>query len=124
VYVGGAADFNLAPGEAYLIKVGGNKDYIVVGSHDPSLPLTLIPGSDPSSNSGTQRYAPPYHGVSSKASELFVELFPEVQNIQRYDRKSDQNVVYVGGAADFNLVPGEGYLVKVGSSKTFTPEHY
>jgi hypothetical protein len=123
-YFGGQPDFNLTPGEGYMIKVGANKDYIVVGSHDPSLSLNLIPGSDPSSLSGTQRFAPPYHAVSSKASELFVELYPEVQQIQRFDRKTDQNVPYFGGQPDFNLVPGESYLVKVGSAKTFTPEHY
>jgi hypothetical protein len=124
LYFGGQPDFNLVAGEGYFVKVGNNKDYIVVGSHDPSLSLTLLPGSDPGSKSGTQMYGHPYHAVSSKASELFAELFPEIQNIQRFDRKTDATALYFGGQPDFNLVPGEGYLVKVGSSKTFTPEHY
>lgn len=124
IYFGGQPNFNLEAGTGYLIKVGNDADYVIVGSHDPSLVIPLKKGDPGVSNSGTQRYAPPYHGVSSTAQDLFLELFPGIQNIQRYDRASDQNEIYFGGQPNFNLVPGEAYLVKVGSDKSFTPEHY
>jgi hypothetical protein len=123
-YFGGEPDFNLAAGEGLLFKVGNNTDYVIVGSHDPSLSILLQKGASGVSLSGTQRYAHPYHGVSAKASELFAELAPAVQNIQQFDIKTDQNTPYFGGEPDFDLVPGESYLVKVGLDKTFTPEHY
>jgi hypothetical protein len=124
IYFGGEPDFNLAAGEGLFIKVGNNKDYIIVGSHDPSFSVTLLKGAGGVSLSGSQLYAHPYHGVSALASELFMELSPAAQQIQSFDRVDDTTQIYFGGEPDFALVPGEAYFVKVSSDKTFTPAHY
>ena len=125
IYTFGKADFNLNAGEGYLLKVGVSADYIVVGSHDPSFSVGLIPGDGGATSlSGTQRYAHPYHAVNSTARDLFLALQPEAQNIQRWDKPSDSNEIYTFGKADFALIPGQSYLIKVGSSRSFTPEHY
>lgn len=121
-----AASFALEASRGYLVKVGVTGTYIAVGSHDPSLNVVLNAGSA-SSISGTQRYSHPWHGVSSTASELFAELKPDVQNIQRFNPVNDANVPYGFGdpaAADFPIEPGKAYLVKMGSDKTFVPAHY
>ena len=124
LYVVGGANFALDKAAGYLVKVGTNGDYIIVGSHDPSFTVNLKAAAGGVSKSGTQRYAHPYHGVAATAKELFQELSPEVQNIQRFDSLTDQNQLYVIGGADFPIVPGQSYLVKVGANKSFIPAHY
>jgi hypothetical protein len=73
------------------------------------------------SNSGTQRYAHPYHGVSAFASELITET--GAIEVQRYDTATDSNEAYPG-VADFALEPGVAYLVRVGGNINFIPAHY
>ena len=93
----------------------------MVGSHDPSFSVGLIPGDGGvTSLSRTQRYAHPYHAVNSTARDLFLALQPEAQNIQRWDKASDANEIYTFGKADFALIPGQSYLIKVGSNRSFT----
>ena len=124
VYASGTANYGLDKAAGYLVKVASNGDYIIVGSHDPSFTVNLKAAAGGVSKSGTQRYAHPYHGVSASAKELFQELTPEVQNVQRYDSVTDQNQVYASGTADFALAPGQSYLVKVSVNKSFIPAHY
>jgi hypothetical protein len=129
-YFGGQPDFNLISGEGYLVKVGayGSEeygDYRIVGSHDPAYQVSLKKGGTGGSNSGMNFFAPPYHTVAATASELFVELAPaNIQQIQRFDRKTDTTQVYFGGQPDFNLVRGEAYFVKVGADYDYVPTHY
>ena len=44
--------------------------------------------------------------------------------IERFNPAADSNEPYPGPAGDFTLVPGEGYLVRVGSPSSFVPAHY
>jgi hypothetical protein len=115
-------DFPLAPGEGYLVKAASTGSYIIVGSHDPGFNVQLQAAAVGISNSGFQRYAHPYHGVSATASELLDELAPDATSIQKYDILTDQNIPYP--FTDFPLVPGEAYLVQVSGNKTFVPAHY
>jgi hypothetical protein len=120
--------WNLVPGEAYIAKVGANQNYIIVGSHNPGLTVSLI-GSGPNSASGTNYYAHPYHGVAANARELFLEIGGDIQFLNQHNKVNDQFAVYTfGGGTNppngWNLVPGEGYIVKIGSDKDFVPAHY
>jgi len=124
VYVAGGGDFALNKAEGYLIKVGSSGSYVITGTHDPSFVVQLKGAAPGVSKSGTQRYAHPYHGVSATAAELFQELQPQAQNIQRYDSKTDALQVYTFGQVNFALVPGQAYLVKVAVDKSFVPAHY
>ena len=129
VYFGGEPDFNLVPGEGYLIKVGAVSgefvDYQIVGSHDPAFQVVFKKSAPGISASGLNHFAPPYHAVFAKASELFTELAPaNVQDIRRFDRQTDQYLIYSGSLPDFNIVRGESYLITVGSDYQYTPSHY
>ena len=123
-YTFGSPDFALVAGQGYFVKMGQNKNYIVVGSHDPSAVIQLE-SAGPASNSGTNLYAPPYHGTASDATALFQELGgANVQNIQAYDTATDSFVFYSFGASNFNINPGEAYFVKMGTTLAYSPSHY
>ena len=133
VYTYGRPDFALVAGEGYLVKVGGTvaeQEYKVVGSHNPGTVIHLKKALSGTSKSGTNRITLPYNAVSGTARELFVEIEGErsgeqVQNIQRYDRATDQWAAYAVGLPDFPLKRGESYQVKIGVNDVdFTPEYY
>jgi hypothetical protein len=125
VYQFAAPDFALAAGEGLLVKMGLDLEYIVVGSHDPGAVIQLESTNPGVSASGSQLYAPPYHGTASSAKELFQELgTTNVQRISKYLTETDLYQVYQFAAPDFPLVPGEAYLVKMGVTLAYSPSHY
>jgi hypothetical protein len=124
-YTVGLADFPLEAGAGYLVKMGSNSNYIVVGSHDPSAVIQLE-AAGAASLSGTNLFTPPYHATASTASELFAELgnAPTVQSISKFTTSNDGLTAYTVGLADFDLNPGESYLIKMGSTVPYSPSHY
>jgi hypothetical protein len=123
-YSFGSPDFALEAGKGLFIKAGANNNYIVVGSHDPSAVIQLE-AAGPASNSGTNLYAPPYHGTAATAAALFQELgAANVQNIQGYDTSADGFNFYSFGSGNFDINPGEAYFVKMGTTLAYSPSHY
>ena len=122
LYTFGSPDFALAEGVGLLVKMGGNVNYIVVGSHNPSASIQLE-AAGPASNSGTNVFAPPYHSTASMASELFQEI-GNVQTISKYATDTDTYTLYTFGSPDFPLAPGEAYQIKMGQTVAFSPSHY
>jgi hypothetical protein len=123
-----AVDFGLVPGEAYYVRMNAPVDYIVVGSHDPSLSVSLD-AAGAGSNSGTNFFAAPYHTTSLTAFDLMNDInFASVQNVQRFLEATDTLETYTGRkgtpAGNFNLVPGEGYYVRMSSTVSYTPSHF
>jgi hypothetical protein len=119
--------WNLQAGEAYIAKVGANQNYIIVGSHNPGLSINLVAGAG--SASGTNFYVHPYHGVAATARDLFLEIGGSVQFINKHRKLDDQFEFYTFGGGSrppngWNLAPGEGYIIKVGSNIGLTPAHY
>ena len=103
-------------------------DYIVVGSHEPSLSISLD-GPGAGSNSGTNFFSAPYHTTSTTALDLMNDIgFASVQNIQRFLEATDGLETYTGRkgtpAPNFNLVPGEAYFIRMGSTVSYTPSHF
>jgi hypothetical protein len=120
--------WNLSAGEAYIAKVGQDQNYIIVGSHNPGLTISLL-GSGAGSASGTNYYSHPYHGVAANARELFNEIGGAIQFINQHKKQTDAFDVYTFGGGTlppngWNLVPGEGYIIKIGADKDFVPAHY
>jgi hypothetical protein len=120
--------WTLTPGEAYIVKVGADQNYIIVGSHNPGLTISLL-GQGAGSNSGTNYYTHPYHGVAANARELFTEIGGSVQIVSTHRPADDAFDVYTfgGGTLPPNgwaLQPGKGYIVKVGSDQDIVPAHY
>lgn len=125
---GGGPDFPLVAGEAYFIKMSANVQYVIVGSHDPALAVDLDSGSEPDSNGGSNFYAYPYHSTADTAQALMDDIgFANVANVQRFVRSTDALESYTGrkgGGPDFNLVPGEGYFIKMLTTVSYVPSHY
>jgi len=122
------ADFNLATGEGYLVKMATTTNYIVVGSHDPSFQHNLN-AAGVGSLSGTNLFAFPYHGTPTTAKTLMDDIgFANVQSVSKYLKTTDGLQVYTGRkgtpGADFALVPGEAYYVKMSTTVNYTPSHY
>jgi len=118
-------NFFLWAGEGYLIGVTTTGSYLIVGSHDPQFSVRLWAKRVGVSAAGFQRIAPPYHGVSSTASELKDEI--GAATIQRYDMLTGQNIPYP--PTDFPIVPGEAYLIGVAGTGpaddiVWLPNHY
>jgi hypothetical protein len=123
------ANFPLNDGKdcnGFLVKVSSDSNYIVVGSHNPAAECELIASDGGATSlSGTQRYSHPYHAVNNTAADLLFAYQPEITNVQEWDRKTDTNTQYsLTTGANFDLVPGKSYLIKVGFDVTLTPEHY
>jgi hypothetical protein len=127
----GTSPFPLAAAEGYFVKMGAtNVNYIVVGSHDPGLTVTL--NGTGSSASGTNFYSYPYHSTAANAEQLIADIEQGnpalVTNVQRFLKASDGYELYDGatpGTTPFPLTPGEAYFIKVGAADVpYVPSHY
>jgi hypothetical protein len=124
-----ANNFNLAAGEAYLIKMKTAVAYIIVGSDDPAVSYTFSqPGGV--AKTGNNFYAYNYHQTAATAKALMDDVgFLSVTQIQRFVKSSDTYATYTGRAPqtpanNFNLTPGEGYVVKMKTTVVYSPSHY
>jgi hypothetical protein len=122
------ADFALNTGEGYFVKMNTTVNYIIVGSHDPSFanPLNAVGGG---SASGTNLFSYPYHSTATTASALMADIgLANVANVQKFLKASDGLQLYTGRkgtpGADFALVPGEAYFVKMNTTVNYIPSHY
>ena len=125
------APFALTASEAYFVqlKPGQTRQYIVVGSHDPSKVVEFL-GPGPGSATGQNFYAWPYHSTSNDAGELITELggTSVISRVTRFNPITNGSVNYDGVAGSaFALTPGEGYFVqlRVGVPNVqFIPSHF
>lgn len=134
VYSLGGSDYALSPGEGYFVrmKTGAGTDYIIVGSHDPSLSVSLagtgqaVPGG--TSLGGQNFFAPPYHGTATDAQQLADDIgSTDVQNIAQFVESNNGFTIFTpGGGSPFTITPGEAYIVRIksGITKNYTPSHY
>lgn len=122
----GSVDFPLVAGEGYRVRMVADANYIVVGSHDPSLSVSLT-AAGAGSLDGTNEYAYPYHSTATNASQLRNEIGAGVViNVQKLLKANNSFQAYTGarGSVDFPLVPGEAYRIRVNTNVAFTPAHY
>jgi hypothetical protein len=124
----GEIDFPLEPGSGYRVEVNADVDYYLVGSHDPTLTVTLIGADAPGSLTGQNSYCPPYNALAGTAGELMHEInqfagSDAVISVARYVRSTDTLEVYTGfsSATDFAIRPGESYLVRTSETVEYTP---
>lgn len=126
--------FPLVPGDAYLVQVTNDVNYIIVGSHDPGLALTFLGDANPSSKSGKNFYSYPYHSTSGDAKQLLDEVNAhaaasvvlQVAQWQEGGLLGDGFVGYTGtSGSPFPLIPGEGYLIQTSVDvNNFVPSHF
>jgi hypothetical protein len=122
-------DFDIAPSgtlknrAGILIKPGASANWIVVGSHNPSVTVPLVPGG--TGHTGLNWVAVPYHSTKTTASGLIAEL-PANTEIDKYVETNGTYLQYDGLVFydDFSLTPGTAILVKPGASASWLPAHY
>jgi hypothetical protein len=117
-YQGGRSSlFNITAGEAYTVTVSTSGNWIVVGSHNPSLALTLT--------TGYQNFVSvPYHTTATNDNALYSQI-TGCTSVNRYDNASTTWQNYQGGRSSlFNITAGEGYTVTVSGTTAWTPAHY
>ena len=123
-------NFPLTPGEGYFVQVSGDINYIVVGSHDPTLAIQLDGPGTNGSVSGTNSFAWPYHGTAANAEDLIGEVNAAagssvVNQVLRWVGSADSTEFYTGSVGtNFSLTPGEFYLVQVSADVSYSPSHY
>jgi hypothetical protein len=121
-------DFNLEAGKAIFVKMNAGIDYIVVGSHDPSMAISLD-ASGAGSNSGTNFFSVPYHTTAATANDMITDLgLANVANMQDFVEATDSFNIYTGRkgtpSPDFAIVPGAGYFIKMNATVNYVPAHY
>lgn len=115
-WTGRGTNFAVTPGEAYLLKVTTAKNWIVVGSHNPSLAISLVA-------SGANNWVSvPYHKTATDASTLYTEA--AASQVSRWDNTAGALQTWTGRGTNFTLTAGEGILMKVTTNKNWTPAHY
>ena len=113
-------NFNTTAGEAYLVKVLTATNWVVVGSHNPSLQVSLVGAG------ATNWVSIPYHTTAATVDKLWSQI-PNIGEISYWDPINHKYIVYTGGIFDpkFAIVPGRGYVIKIGgASSTWVPAHY
>lgn len=133
---GAGVVFNLVAGEGYRVRVTGTStvNYIIVGSHNPTLSHVLIAQGQPvpeggNSQDGTNTYNYPYHSVAATANDLRLEIgAPANGGVSKFLRANNTLQTYTGKGAgvNFNLTPGAAYRVRItgASNVSFIPNHF
>jgi hypothetical protein len=117
-YTGGRTSlFNITAGEAYTATVSTSGNWIVVGSHNPSLALTLT--------AGYQNFVSvPYHTTATNDNALYSQI-TGCTGVNRYNNATGGWQNYTGGRTSlFNITAGEGYVINVSATTSWTPAHY
>ena len=123
--------FALTAGEGYFVQMASNVNYIVVGSHDPSLAISLdAPGGG--SASGKNLLSPPYNITATNSLQLIQDIgggsVLPVTSVSKFNAATDTFAVYTGRmgspSAIFALAPGEAYFVQMNTTVPYTPSHY
>jgi len=127
-----AVPFALTAGEGYFVSMNSNTNYIVVGSHDPSLVISLD-AAGAGSLTGKNLLSPPYNITSTNALQMMQDIgggsIVPVASVSRFLTATDTFAVYTGRmgsptATPFVLSPGEAYFVSMVSTVPYTPSHY
>jgi hypothetical protein len=124
--------FALSAGDGYFVSMNSNVNYIVVGSHDPSLAISLDAAGG-GSFSGKNLVSPPYNITSTNALQMMQDIgggsITPVISVSKFLTASDTFAVYTGRmgsptATPFIMSPGEAYFVAMASTVPWTPSHY
>jgi hypothetical protein len=100
-----------------LVKVSTGVNWIVVGSHNPSLAISLTAGG------ASNWVSVPYHTTATNAATLFNSIANCTQ-VGRWNIPTRTYQSWVGAGTNFNLTAGEAVVVKVNTGVTWTPSHY
>jgi hypothetical protein len=106
-------------GRAYLVRVNTSGE-LKINAIDGTSPVTLLGPAFGLSNSGTHTISLPWATPLDDASDLLSDIGPSAVMVGKYETGCDTIAPYPGGP-DFNIVPGEGYFVRVVADTIYTP---
>jgi hypothetical protein len=120
--------FTITAGEAIYVKVNAPEAWTVVGSHDPSLNISMT-------NTGTVQtnwISVPYHTTALNAEDLCDQIGGTCATlgnciVGHWVETSDTDVYWscqTAKGTPFSLTTGEGVYVKVNTPASFIPAHY
>jgi hypothetical protein len=117
----GQINFSLQSGEGYQVTCSPGVNLLVVGSHNPSLTVTLAASS-------TKYTAIPYHTTDSTAAQLRNEILASGASsctVLWYNGSVWQR--YAGGGlgqTNFTVKPGEAVQITCSPGISWMPAHY
>jgi hypothetical protein len=122
-------DFGLTMGEGYFVTMQNDINYVVVGSHNPGVPVALKKIAAGVSLVGKNFYSMPYNFTGTVASDLLNDIGGKAQvtRVERYIISADQFASYTGRSlpnVNFPLTPGEAYFVTMQNDINYIPSHY
>ena len=110
-------NFAVTAGEAYVVQVSATTNWIVVGSHNPGLAVTMTVNY-------SNYISVPYHTTATNASTLFTQI-PSASVISRWNNATPIWENWTGArGTNFALTVGEGYVAQVSATGTWPPAHY
>jgi len=117
----GQVNFAIAPGAGYQVLPAASGNWIVVGSHNPSLAVSFT--------NGTNAYVSvPYHTTCTNAALLRNEINAAIAStVQLYNYNGTIWQRWAGGGVgqvNFNLTAGSAVQVLPAGSGSWTPSHY
>jgi hypothetical protein len=116
-------DFAIMPGIAYMVTLVASGNWVVVGSHDPGFTVNI-------SDLGAfdrNWVSVPYHSMAADAAGLKTEIGATIVNrVYHWLSATDAYEFYESPrlGVNFPLVPGDGIMLTVLTSGTWTPSHY
>ncbi|MDH3628961.1 MAG: hypothetical protein OES25_15045 [Acidobacteriota bacterium] len=122
--------FPILGGEGYVVQVTSLVNYVIVGSHDPSLVVALDAQGTNGSASGQNFIAYPYHSTSADAKDLIDEVDAasapgNTVAISFLSKTTNLLNSYNGSIGTaFPLVAGESYVIQVLADVAWVPSHY
>jgi hypothetical protein len=122
-------NFALGMGEGYFVLMTNDINYVIVGSHNPGVPVALKKTAAGVSQSGTNFYSMPYNFTGTDAASLFNDIGGKAQvvSVKRYVISNDLLQTYTGrntAPVNFSLTPGEAYFVLMTNDINYIPSHY
>ena len=119
VWDGAGTNFDVTPGEAYRVSVSQDTYWLVVGSHNPSLSLTLL------ANGYANNISIPYHTTLVNADGI-KQAIPNCIQVSRWNQVTGTVDTWTGRGNNFTLIPGEGLIVRISGTvdQTWKPPVY
>ena len=114
----GSPNFSINNQNAYTVDTAGNTTQVLVGSHNPSLALTLTAG-------GTNFKSLPYHMTYTKAQLIYNDI-TGATSVCKINPNETRDC-WLGdftGSPNWTPVIGEGVVITVSGNTTWTPDHY
>lgn len=124
------ANFVLTPGEGYVVRMATTLDYEIVGCHDDTIGITLrAPDGGVTSRSGRNLFSPPFNSTAGTAKDLMDDIgFASVGDVSRFVAATDTLQTYTGRkaspGANFPILRGEAYYIRMNTTVNYTPSHY